>query len=46
MGAFAPTPAVTQDMAKEWTRTILQSALDGMKKDGVPFVGVLFAGIA
>lgn len=45
MGAFAPTPAVTPEMAQEWTKTILQSALDGMKKDGFPFVGVLFAGL-
>jgi phosphoribosylamine-glycine ligase len=44
MGAFAPTPAVTPEMAQEWTATVLQAALDGLKKDGIPFVGVLFAG--
>lgn len=45
MGAFAPTPAVTPEMAQEWTATVLQAALDGLKKDGIPFVGVLFAGL-
>ncbi|KAL2919353.1 hypothetical protein HK105_200996 [Polyrhizophydium stewartii] len=45
MGAYAPAPVYTSDLAAEVKRTILQPAIDGMRRDGFPFVGVLFAGL-
>lgn len=44
MGAYAPAPCVTPELFAE-IEDIVQRTLDGLKKDGTPFVGVLFAGI-
>jgi len=46
MGAFAPTPAITHEEAQEWAKSILQATVAGLRKEGNPFVGVLFAGNA
>ena len=45
MGAFAPTPCVPPALLAAITRDVLQVAVDGMRAEGCPFVGVLFAGI-
>ncbi|KAH6560748.1 hypothetical protein BASA60_011165 [Batrachochytrium salamandrivorans] len=45
MGAYAPAPIYTSDLATLVKRTILQPTVDGMRRDGYPFVGVLFAGL-
>ncbi|KAA0145940.1 hypothetical protein FNF31_07900 [Cafeteria roenbergensis] len=45
MGAFAPSPAVDEAMSEHVRRTVLQPAVDGMRAEGRPFVGVLFAGL-
>ncbi|KAG0747615.1 hypothetical protein G6F57_007255 [Rhizopus arrhizus] len=45
MGCYAPTPIGTQDLIEEVQRTILQPTIDGMRRDGFPFVGMLFTGI-
>ncbi|MBI4787416.1 MAG: phosphoribosylamine--glycine ligase [Chloroflexi bacterium] len=45
MGAYAPAPLCPPDMVVEFTRTILQPTVDGMRAEGVPFVGVLYAGL-
>ena len=45
MGAYAPAPVCPLEMADALTRTILQPAVDGLRADGTPFVGVLYAGL-
>lgn len=45
MGAYAPAPVGTPALLKEIRETILQPTIDGMRKDGFPFVGILFTGI-
>jgi phosphoribosylamine--glycine ligase/phosphoribosylformylglycinamidine cyclo-ligase len=45
MGCYAPTPIGTKSLVEEVKRTILQPTIDGMRRDGFPFVGMLFTGI-
>lgn len=45
MGAYAPAPNCPEVLAMELTRTILQPAIDGLRDEGMPFVGVLYAGL-
>ncbi len=45
MGAYAPATIVTPEMLAEVQRTVLQPALDGMRSEGTPYVGVLYAGL-
>ncbi|RUP49417.1 hypothetical protein BC936DRAFT_142560 [Jimgerdemannia flammicorona] len=45
MGCYAPTPVATKEVLEEIKRTILQPTVNGMRKDGFPFVGLLFTGI-
>jgi len=45
MGAYAPAPAFTAGMMKEAMVSILKPAIQGLKNDGTPFVGVLYAGL-
>jgi phosphoribosylamine--glycine ligase len=45
MGAYAPVPICPPAMVEEFTRTILQPAIDGLRAEGRPFVGVLYAGL-
>ncbi len=45
MGAYAPTPLCPPEMQAEIMRTILQPAVDGLRSEGMPFCGVLYAGI-
>eukprot|EP00930_Biecheleria_cincta_P096616 TRINITY_DN88434_c0_g1_i1.p1 TRINITY_DN88434_c0_g1~~TRINITY_DN88434_c0_g1_i1.p1 ORF type:complete len:2188 (+),score=377.34 TRINITY_DN88434_c0_g1_i1:35-6565(+) len=45
MGAFAPTPVVTDDMMKQIKDDILRPAIDGLRAEGTPFIGCLFAGL-
>jgi phosphoribosylamine--glycine ligase/phosphoribosylaminoimidazole synthetase len=45
MGAFAPTPAVDADMMKRIEEEILRPTIDGLRAEGKPFVGCLFAGL-
>ncbi|OBZ91208.1 Bifunctional purine biosynthetic protein ADE1 [Choanephora cucurbitarum] len=45
MGCYAPTPIGTQSLIEEVKRTILQPTIDGMRRDGFPFCGMLFTGI-
>ncbi len=44
MGAYAPVP-LDPELVSEITRTILQPTIDGMRAEGNPFVGVLYAGL-
>lgn len=45
MGAYSPTPLATPDLVAEIREKILKPTIDGMRKDGIPFVGMLFTGI-
>lgn len=45
MGAYAPAPACPPGLTADITRTILQPAVDGLRSEGMPFVGVLYAGL-
>lgn len=45
MGAYAPVPDVTQELLEEIHRTILQPTIDGMREEGMPYRGVLYAGL-
>ncbi|KAJ2855050.1 Bifunctional purine biosynthetic protein ade1 [Coemansia erecta] len=44
MGAYAPAPVATPQILKSIHETVLQKSIDGMRKDGFPFVGCLFTG--
>jgi len=45
MGAYAPTPLVDDELYEKVKQRIIRPTLDGMKKEGAPFEGVLFIGI-
>ncbi|KAL1919764.1 uncharacterized protein VTP21DRAFT_1695 [Calcarisporiella thermophila] len=45
MGCYCPTPIGTPELVEEIKRTILQPTIDGMRRDGFPFVGMLFTGL-
>ncbi|GAB4560636.1 MAG: phosphoribosylamine--glycine ligase [Anaerolineae bacterium] len=45
MGAYAPAPLVTPELLDEVTHTILQPTVDGLREEGTPYVGVLYAGL-
>ena len=45
MGAYAPAPVCSAAMVADVTRTVLQPAVDGLAAEGMPFVGVLYAGL-
>ena len=45
MGAFAPVPGISQEDVRDWTQVILQPAIAGLKAEGRPYVGVLYAGL-
>ncbi|KAH3672180.1 hypothetical protein WICMUC_004409 [Wickerhamomyces mucosus] len=45
MGAYAPAPIATPQLLKEIDQNVIKPSIDGMRKDGFPFVGVLFTGI-
>lgn len=45
MGAFAPTPALDPETRARVERDVIQRTVDGMRADGSPFSGVLYAGL-
>ncbi|MGE0241484.1 MAG: phosphoribosylamine--glycine ligase [Parvibaculaceae bacterium] len=45
MGAYSPAPIVTPDMAERVMAEIIRPTVAGMKQRGLPFKGVLFAGL-
>ena len=45
MGAYAPAPIFTVYLMREAVESILKPAIDGLRKEGTPFVGVLYAGL-
>ena len=45
MGAYAPAPAATPEILARALREVLQPAVDGLREEGLPFRGVLYAGL-
>jgi phosphoribosylamine--glycine ligase len=45
MGAYSPAPVVTPQVHARVMREIILPAVQGMAKDGMPFVGFLYAGL-
>jgi len=45
MGCYAPSPYLSPDLIDEITARVLQPAVDGMRRRGTPYVGVLYAGM-
>jgi phosphoribosylamine--glycine ligase len=45
MGAYSPAPIVSSDTAERIMAEIIRPTVTGMKKRGLPFKGVLFAGL-
>src|SRR5690606_1541460 len=45
MGAYGPAPIVTDALAERIRKEILEPTLRGMREEGMPFRGALFAGL-
>jgi len=45
MGAYSPAPVVTPDVHARVMREIVGPTVAGMRKDGMPFTGFLYAGL-
>uniref|UniRef100_A0AAQ5Z574 phosphoribosylamine--glycine ligase n=1 Tax=Amphiprion ocellaris TaxID=80972 RepID=A0AAQ5Z574_AMPOC len=46
MGAYCPTPQVPdQELLQQIRESVLQKTVDGMREEGTPYVGVLYAGL-
>lgn len=45
MGAYAPVPIATEKLMAVVYKEILKPTVEGMKKEGIPFIGVLYAGL-
>jgi len=45
MGAYAPAPVVTDELSAIVAEQVLERTVKGMAKDGVPFKGLLYAGL-
>uniref|UniRef100_A0A667XRS9 Trifunctional purine biosynthetic protein adenosine-3 n=1 Tax=Myripristis murdjan TaxID=586833 RepID=A0A667XRS9_9TELE len=42
---WGPTRAVSQELLQQIRESVLQKTVDGMKAEGAPYVGVLYAGL-
>lgn len=45
MGAYSPTPVVTDSMLSQIERDILVPVVDGLVREGIEYKGVLYAGL-
>ena len=45
MGAYCPAPVFTPELAEQVEREVLRPVVDGMRADGTPFAGVVYAGL-
>jgi phosphoribosylamine--glycine ligase len=45
MGAYAPAPIIKPEEIDEAIEFVLKPAIQGMKSEGTPFIGVLYAGL-
>ncbi|XP_053166686.1 trifunctional purine biosynthetic protein adenosine-3 isoform X4 [Hemicordylus capensis] len=45
MGAYSPAPQLSKDLLLKIRDSVLQKTVDGMQKEGIPYIGVLYAGL-
>lgn len=45
MGAYSPAPVMTPELHGKAMREIINPTIEGMRKDGIPFSGFLYAGL-
>jgi phosphoribosylamine--glycine ligase len=45
MGAYSPAPVVTPDIEQEIMQQVIWPTLEGMRADGHPYLGFLYAGL-
>jgi phosphoribosylamine---glycine ligase len=45
MGAYSPAPVVTPEMAERVMKQVIHPMIDGMRADGTPYKGILYAGL-
>lgn len=45
MGAYCPCPQVSSSLLNKIETEIIERTIYGMKKDGIPYIGVLYAGL-
>ncbi|MEG8099162.1 phosphoribosylamine--glycine ligase [Candidatus Liberibacter brunswickensis] len=45
MGAYSPALGISQELYSNIIQKIIQPTIEGMQKEGIPFQGVLFAGL-
>lgn len=45
MGAYSPTGAITEELAKKIQKNVIEKTIHSMKEEGIPFKGFLYAGI-
>jgi len=45
MGAFAPAPCLPKNQIELISNSVFRPVLEGMRKEGIPYTGVLYAGL-
>jgi phosphoribosylamine--glycine ligase len=45
MGAYSPAPVVTPEMEQRIMDTVIEPTIQGLQKDGIPYLGFLYAGL-
>ena len=45
MGAVTPNPYVSENLVNEINKTVIEPALEGLKKEGIKYKGILYAGL-
>jgi phosphoribosylamine--glycine ligase len=45
MGAYSPAPVITPEISQRIMQEVMQRTIDGMRSDGIPYTGFLYAGI-
>ena len=45
MGAVTPNPYVSENIVNKINKTVIEPALEGLKKEGIKYKGILYAGL-
>jgi phosphoribosylamine--glycine ligase len=45
MGSYAPTPVLTADLLEKSVREVVEPTLEGFRKEGITYQGVLYCGL-
>jgi phosphoribosylamine--glycine ligase len=45
LGCYAPSPHLPPEMIEEAHQRVLQPTVDGMRRRGMPYIGILYAGL-